>query len=117
MTKSRVDYLSHRPFLLIECVFVPEKHVRSESQGWSEEPKNWQTLERPRVVDRVTSSHLREAAVIIDVMRNRLVKNRFGSESDADVLAHYSKKYAEHAAEGLRIFTSREIARRMREHA
>lgn len=93
---SKYDYLRRRQFLVIETYIVPVGGVRTERKGWKEH--NFTLSERHRVVDRISDKIMKVAAVIIDVQKDRVVKNRFKSDAtlfDDEALAHFKGKYPE----------------------
>jgi hypothetical protein len=91
-------YLRNRPFLVIEIYINPAStkshdRVRTEKKGWMKDEKNISHAENPMVVDRIKDKHLIGAAVIIDLLRDVVLKNRL-DDSNEEVLAYYKQKYA-----------------------
>lgn len=89
---SHLDYLRRRPFLVVIMFLKPPTGWPTERKGWKEHSI---VSERPSVVHRISTDHLRTAAVIIDVLNDRVVKNRFTDEmSDEEALRHFKAKHA-----------------------
>lgn len=93
-------YLSKRPFLVIDTYHQPAPGVKTHRKGWAEIARNWQRVEHPMLVTRVSAAMLARATVVIDIVNNTLVKNRFSDSPAEEVLAHYSGKFAEHMDHG-----------------
>src|ERR1044072_1942015 len=93
---SKYDYLRGRPFLVVTIYHQPNDEVRTERKGWANE-QSLRAVEHPEVVTRISAGALRSATVIIDVLRDRVIKNRLrdnGIAFDDEVLAHYKTQYA-----------------------
>lgn len=96
-------YHRDRPFLIINRKATPEKGQKTESKNWSKDAK-WTVEEHVSIVDRVTTKHLTESTIIIDILKRDLIKNRFTDAEDSDVLHHYLKEYKAHITDGLSIW-------------
>lgn len=91
---TKFDYLRHRPFLVIETFFHPETGVRTERKGCMKHPTS---TENPRLLWRISPTTMRRATVIIDLVNDRVIKNRLITDAvmfDDEALAHYKAKYA-----------------------
>lgn len=98
-------YLRNRPFLVINTTARPASHVRTHKTGWSEDGKNWNVFEQVSVVDSISDKNLRGATIIIDVLNNKVVKNRFSENADEEsVLKHFMGKYSDQIMQGLDIW-------------
>ncbi len=94
-------YNRERPFLVINRRSKPSDGENTSSKNWGETAK-WQVDEEIIIVDRVTNKHIMQATVIIDILQRKMVKNRYGSESDdATVLKHYLSTYKAHITDGI----------------
>jgi hypothetical protein len=94
--KERVQgYGKDELFLVITVYHQPKKGVRTERAGWGLLSSNWHDEEVPELVTRVSSNKLRSSAVIIDLKKDILVRNRFTKNDPADILAHFKKKYSQ----------------------
>lgn len=88
---SKFDYLRDRPFLVIDFFIRPTG--RTERKGWT---KTYE--EQPRVLLRISNKTLCRAHVIIDLVNDRVIKNRLRSTGrlfDDEALNHYKNKYAD----------------------
>ena len=89
---SKFDYLRDRPFLVVDFLIRPTE--RTERKGWKE---SHTYEESPRVLLRINSKTLCRATVIIDLVYDRVIKNRLranGDLFDDEALKHYKTKYA-----------------------
>jgi hypothetical protein len=101
---NHLQNLRERPFLIINSIFRPKRHVKTEKKGWAESNDNFDIFESPSVVDRVSSRHMTEATVIIDINNKRTLKNRFEAADDAEVADHYLTKYADQVNQAMDIW-------------
>lgn len=100
-------YLRNRPFLVVTQTGRPARHVKTEVAGWAVEGSNWNVTERPMVVDRVSDKMMTEAAIIIDLLNTKLVKNRFqGTGPDQKIMEYYLGRYSQEVTQGMQIWTS-----------
>jgi hypothetical protein len=93
---SKYDYLRHRPFLVVTFYHQPTDGARTERKGWAN-PSTLHTVQHPAVVTRISSALLRSATVIIDILRDQVIKNRLRDNAiafDDEVLARYTTEYA-----------------------
>jgi hypothetical protein len=98
---SKFNDLRFRPFLVIEAYARPADHARTERANWQLTPYNMRHHEVPSVVDRVNLRIMRRAEVIIDLMKDTVIKNRMEAEEDVDqetfngqILEHLKRKYS-----------------------
>ena len=102
MAFSRYD--KDRPFLLVTRLATPPKGSRTEKKEWYKET-GWQVQEQISIVDKVEDKHLSTCTVILDILRRRLVKNRFADEAtDDEVIKHYLQVYKNEIAEGIQLW-------------
>jgi peptide deformylase len=90
---QKVQGYSNRSFLAVTIYHTPHKHVRTEKKGWNLKVSNWTQTEVPEILSHISLNKLCSAAVIIDLNKNVLVKNRFSQNDPTDILNHYKKKY------------------------
>lgn len=92
---SKFDYLRNRPFLVIDQYLRPNGAVRTERKGW--QTHGGTHHDAPSIAYRISHLTLRRAAVIIDLLNNRVIKNRQQQTMmfDDEVLAHYKTKCAQ----------------------
>lgn len=93
---SKYDYLRNRPFLVITLYHQPCEGARTERRGWANE-STLRTVEHPAVVSRISANILRTATIIIDILQDRVIKNRLRDNAiafDDEVLARYKTEYA-----------------------
>jgi len=102
-------YLRNRPFLIVNILQRPEKSVKTEVKGWRDVTGNIENFETPYVVDRVNSTHLRNAAIIVDVIRAECVKNQFSQTPNDEVAKHYINKYQAQITEATEIWMTNQI--------
>lgn len=110
-------YLRNRPFLVINTVRRPSSKARTNKAGWAEDETNWEVFEQPVLVDRVNAVHMRDATVIIDVMKAEVVKTRFADNSPEEVVNYYLNKYREQISEAMGVWLnnmSKKVAANMR---
>lgn len=111
---KRKDFsnLRNRPFLVIKTIQRPQKRGLTSRKGWAEVEGNWAIFENPSVVDRVSDKLLREATVIIDVMRSSCVTTRFQNVTEDEIVNHYMSKYGEQVKEAMGLWLNK-MAKRM----
>lgn len=101
-------YLRNRPFLIVKELARPAASAKTGKKGWMDEPGQLDRFEQPSIVDRVSSKHMVEAAIIIDLLNRKMVKNRYASAASPEqFLEYYLEKYAEQITEGLQIWARR----------
>lgn len=98
---GKFDNLRFRPFLVIESFVGPAEGVRTERKGWKKGKETQRVSEYPTVVDRITKKLMCRAEVIIDIVNDRLLKNRLRGDKildakayDSEIFAYYKDKYA-----------------------
>jgi hypothetical protein len=92
---SKFDYLRHRPFLVIEHYTRPNGTAHTERKGWQ---KTGATKhDQPSLVYRISNTRMRTASVIIDLLNDRIIKNRQHQTMmfDDEALTYYKAKCAE----------------------
>ena len=92
-------YLRGRPFLVINVIHSAAKGTRTERKGWHLTAENWQSNDAPSIVDRVSKKILENATVIIDLVNNKLIKNRYQDNSSEEILKHFTDKYPNEIAQ------------------
>ena len=89
-------YQHQRPFLCIDKILFPRNGVKT-GKPWGKLQDNWDNREIPYVVNRITDKIAARAMVIIDLLDNKLVKNRHAETDNASlatVIGYYRMKYA-----------------------
>lgn len=102
-------YLRNRPFLAVNILQRPAKSVKTEVKGWRDITGNVENFETPYVVDRVNAIHLRNAAIIVDVLRSECVKNQFSETPNDEVAKYYINKYQSQITEATEIWLTNQI--------
>lgn len=105
---TKLSDLSNRPFLIVDTIMRPSGLANTSKKGWTQDRANWQIFERPRVEDRVNNKALTEAQVIIDIMRGKVVKNRFDDKTDDEVCEHYLGKYMNECKKALDVWLTKQ---------
>lgn len=111
---SQSPYNRGRPFLVINPIRRPAPGTVTHLKGWGDADENWSVFEQRSVVDNVTPKLMTEAAVIIDVLNKRAVKNRY-ENADDDVVQHYLNKYKEEVVQAMNTWLTREAMKKARE--
>lgn len=101
-------YLRNRPFLVVNILQRPSKSVKTEVKGWRDITGNVENFENPYVVDRINDTHLKNAAIIVDVLRSECVKNQFESPND-EVAKYYINKYQSQITQATEIWLTNQI--------
>lgn len=92
-------------YLVVNEIFRPNSHVRTNRAGWHEQPNAWNVAERVSIVDGTLKQRvLAEASVIIDLVDSSVLKNR-GSDDDKAIAAHYLEKYQEEVQQALLLWS------------
>jgi hypothetical protein len=100
-------YLRNRPFLVINTAAKAKRLVQTHVKGWGDSETNWDMTEKADVVDRVSDKMLREATFVIDILNNKLVKNRHSGQAEDDtILQHFINKYGNQITQGLQAWGS-----------
>ena len=87
------NYLRNRPFMLITYSRIPLTGVATQAKGWQTNEDAWDVNENMVIADRVNSNDLQRSDVIIDLINNSVVKNRFGDAKDVTVVNGYVERY------------------------
>jgi hypothetical protein len=90
----------NRPFLVITHIKTPAKGQRTNLQGWTKDAE-WDTHESMKVVDRLNTKTLTSASIILDILDEKVVKNRYDNIPNQEIFDEYVKKYVEDIQEGL----------------
>lgn len=110
-------YPRQRPFLVMTELSRPSANTKTEKKGWKTEEGKCENFEMVTIVDRVQSSHLRSAALVIDLLNRKIIKNRHADAgTEEQFLNYYMDKYADKITEGLRIW-AHQSALNVSEHA
>lgn len=99
-----------RPYLVITVVERPSNRARTNKAGWADAPKAMDLFERPQMVDKLTRKVLSEASFIIDILQNKVVKDRYG-KPEAEVINHFLEKYDGLVRQGMDVWM-RKIAKK-----
>ncbi len=97
--------LRNRPFLVIDLYHKPagpangpHRSVVTERAGWGKIKTNWTMDERPSIVNRISDKIMAQAAVIIDLHNNKLIKSRFTQNTPEETMNHFLSRYADDVA-------------------
>jgi hypothetical protein len=112
---SKFHDLRFRPFLVIEAYVQPASHMRTERKGWKDAKDSQIVSEIPSVVDRVNAKIMRRAEVIIDIVNDRVIKNRLQGDSTidpvtftAEILTFYKDKYSKIVKQGNAVWVAQQ---------
>lgn len=95
-------YLRNRPFLVVNTMAQVRPGVSTHVKGWGDIETNWNIAEQATIVDRVSDKMLKESTFIIDIINNKVVKNRYSETATEDtVLKHFIPKYGQEITEAL----------------
>ena len=106
-------YLRNRPFLVVKTLHRPSSRTNTEVAGWTYDNSNWTSFEQPSVVDRVNTSLLTDATVIIDIINGKVVKSMYTGKTDKEVMNHFFSQYKDIVSESINLWIqkqAREIA-------
>lgn len=109
------NYLSKRPFLIVNTKFKPGPNARTQQKNWAE-TAGWNVIEEVSIVDRVTPKHTTYATLIVDILEAKCIKNGFGNASNDDAMGHFMQKYKDQVKEAMSIWLEREAQRVAREN-
>ena len=82
------------PLLVVSVVHHPAKGVKTERKGWAEIASNWNETDIPQITTHVSKAELRGASIVLNLVTQKFIKNRFNDVSEDDVRNHYLKKYS-----------------------
>ena len=89
----------NRPFLVITHIKTVKPGTRTGLTGWMTED-SFDIHEDMVVVDRLPDRMLRTASIIIDILGEKVVKNRYNVEN-SELYTQYVEKYVEDIQEGM----------------
>lgn len=95
-----MDYLRNRPFLVIRHHAKPAPSENTSVKGWGIKAK-WEANETANFVDRISNKMSVEASVIIDIMKAKVIKNRYDRKADQQVMEYYIDKYKDKVKEAV----------------
>ena len=95
-------YNKDRPFLVIEVLNMVPKNSKTNAKDYGKTGK-WLVGESITIEDCVKTSHLTKAAVIIDILKAKIVKNRL-DKTDEEVMKYFVTKYKKEITEGIQIW-------------
>ncbi|NJO61546.1 MAG: hypothetical protein HC836_25850 [Richelia sp. RM2_1_2] len=98
-------YNKDRPFLMVKLIRMAPKKAPTHLKNYSETGQ-WQLGEQITIEDCVKSRHLSESAMIVDILKAKMIKNR-SERSDADALQYLLTKYKKEITEGIEIWMRR----------
>jgi len=98
-------YNKGRPFLIISHSATPAQGQNTSAKNWGTEGK-WNINESIAVVDSITQNQMYTAAIIIDILQHKMIKNRFADTHDEkEIIKHYFSKYNKEVVQGIQIWT------------
>jgi hypothetical protein len=86
------NYLRNRPFLVVEYIARPVAGSKTHIKDFAKSAE-WDVTEKPSIVRNVSNRIITDAHVIIDLLRHKVIKNRFNKDPDEVVYAHFYTKY------------------------
>lgn len=110
---SKLRNLRNRPFLIVKTIQRVAKDqngrnvVDTAIKGWGDNPNHWSLFENRTIADRVSDKNMREATVIIDIMRGECVTHRFPSVTDDEVVQHFLEKYQEDCRQAIDVWLTK----------
>jgi hypothetical protein len=104
------NYLSKRPFLIINTKFLPGPGAKTSVPGWTDK-FGWNVSEEVAIVDRITNKHQTYATLIVDILEAKCIKNGFLNSTKEDAAVHFMAKYKEQIKEAVGIWLEREAQR------
>jgi FKBP-type peptidyl-prolyl cis-trans isomerase (trigger factor) len=108
-------YLSKRPFMVVMNSYRPAKGAQTSVPGWADlNGGQWNVFESIQFVDRVRDKDIARAAIIIDVLEAKIVKNMFRETTHDDLLKHYLSKYKKETTEALEIWMEQKAQERVK---
>ncbi len=87
------NYLRNRPFMLISYAKVPAAGQNSQIKNFGKLGE-WDAIENMKIVDRVSTRQLFETDIVIDILEQKVLKNRMGG-SEQTVYEAYIDRYNE----------------------
>lgn len=109
MSASNPRYQSGRPFLVISMRYTPRQGVPTSRPGWQALSGAVEAVEVPRLVERLTDKLVAGADFILDLLADRVVKNRLATTELADPKGHFCAKYATEIAAAIAGHTRVEV--------
>lgn len=100
------NYLSKRPFLIVNNSFKPPAEAYTATKGWADQT-GWDRHEQIVIVDRVTDKHRQMASVIIDILEIKVIKNSF-DHTHTEVIKYFVTKYKSQIKESLKLWANKE---------
>lgn len=92
-------------YLVATEIYRPRSHMRTTKSGWHEHPGAWEVSEQVKIIDGSLKTRVySEASIIIDLVNNKVLKNR-GSDEDKAVSAYYMKKYQDNIKQSLLVWS------------
>ena len=80
-----------RPYMLISYAKVPAKGQATQTKNFKNEGE-WDAVENMKIVDSISSTNQAYSDVIIDLLNQKVVKNRIGGD-DKVIYDGYVKRY------------------------
>lgn len=98
------DYLRKRPFLVVRQITTPSENARTENKGWAKAEGATVVQELIEIVDAVRDKHMVGSVLVLDILKQKTVKNTVSPEHDGEVIQYYLEKYKRELAEGVQIW-------------
>lgn len=98
------DYLRNRPFLIVTQFTIPSETARTEKRGWANKKEAVVVQESIEIVDSIQNKHMVGPALILDILKQKTIKNLVSPENDSEVIQHYLNKYKREIAEGVQLW-------------
>lgn len=87
------SYLRNRPFMLISYIRIPIAGAPTHVKDWSKAEDMWDISEKMVIVDRVSDKQLYTSDFVIDLLNNKVIKNRLGSVTDQTIINGFVDRY------------------------
>lgn len=95
-------YNKDRPFLIVDLIRSVPKNSPTHRRNYGKDGE-WQLGEHISIEDCVKNKHLTQAAIIVDILKAKLVKNRT-ERPDQEVLQYLISKYKTEITEGIQLW-------------
>jgi hypothetical protein len=105
--RNKFDDLRNRPFLVVTSIERPVTGVNTSEAKWNKMTGSINLFERAEIVDRVKTTLLQKATVVIDLIGGKIIKSRYDLD-DQQVVEHYLGKYMDECKRGVDTWLTRQ---------
>lgn len=99
-----------RPHMIVTYIKRPAPGQNTSVKEWGKIGE-YAVEEQVIFVERVKNRNLIESHVIIDVMKAKVIKNRFIDANDEEILKHFLQKYSDDAQRAISVWMQRNLLR------